>query len=122
MSSLLVLEGKVDLKQYFRKIREIEAGIGEAYPIVVSRETTDGGKAGMLVEVPRAVAAKMIVDGRAVLASEEEKELYRLEQSSAKQASVQSELAKRIQVTILGEADLLGVNTGKKGSEPSPAK
>jgi hypothetical protein len=116
------LEGKVDLKQYFRKIREIEAGIGEPYPIVVSRETTDGGKAGMLVEVPRTVAAKMIADGRAVLASEEEKELYRLEQASAKQASEQTELARRIQVTILNEADLLGVNTGKrKGSEPSPA-
>lgn len=112
----------MDLKQYFRKIREIEAGIGEAYPIVSSRETPEGGKAGMLVEVPRAVAAKMIADGRAVLASEEEKELYREQQASARRASEQTELAKRIQVTILGDADLPVVTHGKrKGSEPSPA-
>jgi hypothetical protein len=91
----------MDLKQYFRKIREVEAGIGDAYPIIVSRETADGGKAGAMVEVSRTIAAKMIVEGRAVLASEEEKELYRQEQISRRRASEHTELTKRIQIAIV---------------------
>ena len=34
----------MDLKQYFRKIRQVEAGLIETFPLVVSLETPDGGK------------------------------------------------------------------------------
>ena len=41
----------------------------------------------MVSEISREEAAKLIVEGRAVLASEEEKELYREQQARAKEAA-----------------------------------
>jgi len=109
----------VDLKQYFRKIRDLEATLTEEYPIVVSRETSEGGKAGQIAEVSRANAARLIIDGRAALATDEQKRQYRDEQELAKQAAERAELAKRVQVAILSEADLNPQVSGKRGSGPS---
>lgn len=67
----------MDLREYYRKIREIEAEIGEANVVVVSRKTSEGGVRGVKSEVPRNVAAKLIADGRAVLACAEEAARYR---------------------------------------------
>ena len=58
----------MDLRMYFQKIRDVEAKIPGTYATVVSLETPDGGKAGLLTDVPRRVAAKMVVDGVATLA------------------------------------------------------
>ena len=77
----------MDLKQYFRKIRQIEASLSEIFPLVVSLETPDGGKPGLVSEISRELAAKMIVEGRALLASEEEKELYRAAAGLGKEAA-----------------------------------
>lgn len=96
----------MDLKQYFRKIRQIEATLREIFPLVVSLETPDGGKPGVISEISRELAAKMIVEGRALLASEEEKELYRQQQESAKEAAERSELAKHMQIAIVNDRDL----------------
>lgn len=96
----------MDVKQYFRKLRETEASISEPYPLVMSLETPDGGKAGLITEVPRHTAAKMIVEGRAVLATEAEIEKFRAQQVSARQAAEKDELAKRLQIAIVTEAEL----------------
>ena len=37
----------MDLKLYYQKIRELERGFKAAFPVVVSRETPDGGVAGV---------------------------------------------------------------------------
>ena len=66
----------MDLRNYFLKIREVESQIGEPYTIVVSVETGDGGRAGTPTEVSRALAAKMIVDGSARLATAKEKQAF----------------------------------------------
>jgi hypothetical protein len=96
----------VDVRQYFRKMREIEDSLGEPYPIVVSLETPDGGKAGIVCEVPRSVAAKMILERRATLASTEQKELFFQQQEAAKKAAEKAELARRVQVAIIADPDL----------------
>ncbi|MFL6463653.1 MAG: hypothetical protein ACJ73N_04500 [Bryobacteraceae bacterium] len=96
----------MDVKQYFRKMREIENGLTEPYQVVVSLETSDGGKAGMVCEVPRSVAAKMIIERRAALASIEEKELFFQQQEAAKKAAEKAELARRVQVAIITDSDL----------------
>ena len=62
----------MDLRAYFQKIRNIEAEIAEPYVVVVSRETPDGGKPGVKTDVPRGLAAKLIVEDQATLASAEE--------------------------------------------------
>ncbi len=62
----------MDLKSYYQKLREMEAALPSDYVVVVSRETPDGGRAGTLTEVPRRLAAKLILDGTAELATEEQ--------------------------------------------------
>lgn len=96
----------MDLRQYFRKLREIEESLTESYPVVVSLETSDGGKAGALCEVPRSIAAKMILERRAALASVEQKELFLQQQETARKAAEKAELARRVQVAIITDSDL----------------
>jgi hypothetical protein len=67
----------VDLRIFYQKMREVEAAIAEDPTMVVSVETSDGGKAGVIAEVPREVAARLLVEGRARLAEEDEASKYR---------------------------------------------
>ncbi len=95
----------MDLRHYFRKMREIEASITDAHPFVTSLETSDGGKAGVVTEVSRELAAKMIVEGRAALSTEAEKEHF-LEQQSAERASaLKAEMGRRLQVTVVTDSE-----------------
>jgi hypothetical protein len=96
----------VDLRRYFRKMREIESELIEEYPMIVSLETSDGGKPGLVSEVVREAAAKMIVEGKAALASESEREAYRKEQAKTKAASRKAELARRLQVAIVADPEM----------------
>jgi hypothetical protein len=57
----------MELREYYKKIREVEASIAEPFVTVVSLKTRDGGRAGRRIEVARDVAAKLIVDRRAEL-------------------------------------------------------
>ena len=62
----------MDLQIYYRKIREIEQGLSDPSVVVVSQDTPDGGREGVRTEVPRRTAAKMMVEGSARLATNEE--------------------------------------------------
>lgn len=67
----------MDLRAYYQKLRKIEASMTEPSVVVVSRETTDGGKAGVKTAVSRSLAAKLIVEDQATLASPEEAAQFR---------------------------------------------
>ncbi|HLJ47564.1 MAG TPA: hypothetical protein VKU01_16225 [Bryobacteraceae bacterium] len=67
----------MDLRAYFQKIRSTEKSIAAEHVIVVSLETQDGGREGQSSEVTRANAAKLIVDGKARLATPAESAAYR---------------------------------------------
>ena len=69
----------MDLRVYYQNIRKIESGLREADVVVVSRETPDGGKPGVKSDVPRSVAARLVAEERADLASPEEAAQFRLE-------------------------------------------
>jgi len=92
----------MDLKQYFRRIQAVEASLSDEYPIVISLETADGGKEGRISEVSRSNAAVMIVEGRAVLATDEQKQQFAEGQAVARNAHAAAEAAKRLQVAIIG--------------------
>jgi hypothetical protein len=96
----------MDLKGYYRKILEAEARLEEEFPILRSLATEEGGKAGRLVEVTRAVAARMIVDGIAELAGVEEAAEYRAESVRAREHEQERRRAEQIQFTILAERDI----------------
>ncbi len=67
----------MDLKKYYARIRAIEEEIHEESVVIVSRATPDGGRAGVKNEAPRGVAARLIAEEKADLASEEEAAEYR---------------------------------------------
>jgi hypothetical protein len=96
----------MNVKIYFQKVREAESGIQDEYPVVVSRETSDGGKAGVLTEVPRRVAAKLLVEGSATLASAADADAFRTQQADAKQAFDDAIAAAKVQLSVLPTADL----------------
>ena len=48
----------MDLRAFYQKIRRIAAEIMEDAAVIISRETPDGGRAGVKTEVPREVAAR----------------------------------------------------------------
>ena len=109
----------MDVKQYYRKINEVEAGLKDKYPMVISLETADGGKAGLVSEVSRALAAKLIVEGRAVLASEADIERHRDEQATAKRNAEKAEFAKRLQVAIIADPEIKTISGSKKSDDPT---
>ena len=113
----------MDVKQYYRKIRELEASLTDEYPIVVSVETADGGKGGLLSEVSRHNAARLIVEGRAQLAGKEQIEEFHTQQAAARKLAERVEISKRIQVAIVGDQDLqASLNSKRRGSSSPDGK
>jgi len=95
----------MNLKSYYHKIHEFESSIVEPFVVLVSQETADGGKEGLLTEVPKAVAAKMIADGRAQLASEEAAREFHEKKAKAKRAADTDASATRMPMTLVPTAD-----------------
>ena len=106
----------MDLRGYYRKIREAEASIPENFPIVKSIATEGDGHGGRLTEVSRAVAARMLTDGVAELASSEEAGEFRKQAEEAREAEKQRRQASQIQFTILSEADLQSLQRSSRGT------
>ncbi|MBZ5724871.1 MAG: hypothetical protein LAP87_07720 [Acidobacteriia bacterium] len=96
----------MDLKLYYQKIRDVEAKIVEAFPVVVSRETGDGGKEGMLTETTRAIAAKMIADGAARLAKPEEVKAFQEGRAEAVRLVEEAAAAAKVQFTMFPTSEL----------------
>ena len=94
------------MKAYYEKLRRVEAEMTNRDVVVVSLETPDGGKPGVKIEVPREIAAKLIVESRARVATEEETVDFRAEAAEAKRLADQAAAANRVQITVLSEADL----------------
>ncbi len=120
MAPFVFLGEKMDLRQYFKKIKDIEATIESPYPLIVSLETTDGGKAGTLVEVSRLEAAKAIAENRAVLASEEQRTAYVERESARKRAIEKADMARRLQVAIVSNPEFRESQTSyERDEEPT---
>ncbi len=96
----------MDVKVYYQKVKQLEATIGEPHVVVVSEETPDGGRAGIRTEVARRVAAEMVVEGRARLATAEEANRFRAETAEASRAAEQAAAARRMQISVISDADL----------------
>ncbi|HWB86047.1 MAG TPA: hypothetical protein VG675_18030 [Bryobacteraceae bacterium] len=107
----------MDLKLYYQKIRETESKLRDADPVVVSLATPDGGKAGVLTEAPRAVAAKLVVDGCARLADPEEAKQFRAEREEAKRVADQIEASSKVQLAVLSTAELDRLKNNSRGTK-----
>lgn len=96
----------MDLRAFFQKLRKIEHEIAEPHVVVVSHETPDGGRAGQLSEVSRSIAARLILEGQAHLASAEEAADFRAAARRALEEAKQRQLAEKVQVNVISDADL----------------
>ena len=74
----------MNVKAYYQKIRELERTLADSFVVIVSHDTPDGGRGGLLTEVPKHLAARMIADERAHLASEDATLQFREKSADAK--------------------------------------
>lgn len=107
----------MDLRQFFQKVRQIEESILGEDVVVVSLETSDGGKAGVVAQVKRSVAARLVVEGRARLADPAEAEKFHAEQRQARKTAEEQRKAERVQFTMIAADDLDVLRGSRKGSE-----
>jgi hypothetical protein len=91
----------MDLRAYYQKVRETEASMTSPHVVVVSLATPDGGKSGLVTEVPTPIAARMVVEGAARQATDAEIHSFRAQQTAAKQAADDAVTASRVQVVVV---------------------
>ena len=107
----------MDLQVYYQKIREIETKLADEFPLMVSVETSDGGKCGTKTEVPRPLAAKLLVENQARLASKDEVKAHREAVAEAKRMVERAAAASRVQLTVLSTTDLDGLKSEARGAK-----
>lgn len=96
----------MDLRVFFQKLRRIEQEIVDPHVVMVSHETPDGGRAGQLSEVSRSIAARLILEGHAHLASPEQASEFRAKARKAMEEAQQRQIAEKVQVNVISDADL----------------
>ena len=99
----------MDLRMFYQKLRKLEQEITDPHVVVISQETSDGGKAGQKAEVSRVIAARLIIEGRARLADAEETAGYRKTIEQALQDAEQRAMSERVHVNVISDADLRAI-------------
>ncbi len=109
---------KSPIKQFYQRAREIEATIPGDSAVVVSRETADGGRAGTLTEAPKEVAARMIAQGVADLASPEQAEEFQQKIRRLRDEEIARRSAAQVRVSVItqDQADAMS----RAASFPAP--
>ncbi len=95
----------------------MQEGIREPHVVVVSEPTPDGGKAGVRTEVSRELAARMAVEGKARIATEEEAAGFRAEMAEGRRAAEEKLMQGKVQLAVISEAELRALK-GSGKSKP----
>ena len=104
----------MDLRQYYKKLHELESKMPEADVLVVSVDTGDGGKEGVITEVPRRNACQLILEGRARRADQKEEDEFRTQESLRRDEFERSKAASRIEVRLV-DAEMLKPTRAESG-------
>ena len=108
----------MNLKGYYRRIRELEESLPNEFLVVKSIPTEAGGKAGRLTEVSRPLAAKLLAEGVVELVSPEEAEQFRAGAAEAHRSEMERQQAAQIQFHVISDADLGALKrTRNRGKE-----
>ena len=103
----------MDIRAYFEKLRKVERSITSEEVVVISLATSDGGRDGVAAEVSRPCAARLITEGRARLATEDEISDFRSATEQAIHKAEQLRLAQRVQVAVISDQDLRSLKTSR---------
>ncbi len=99
----------MEIKGYFQKIRSVEQTLPADCVVVASLATPDGGREGRFMDLSRSLAAKMIVDRKARLATEEEARAHREElQKETEDANARVQAARPAFLVDLAETRRTG--------------
>ena len=101
----------MDLRAYYRRIRDLESTLDE-FVVVKSLPTESGGKGGVLSETIRLTAARMAVDGVAEIASAEEAEEYQRSRDEARKTEQERRRSSQIQFNVITDAELRSLARG----------
>lgn len=107
----------MDLRAFYQKLRKIEQEITDSHVVVVSHETPDGGRPGQLAEVSRIIAARLILEGRARLATVDESTDFHAAAQKALVDAQQREAANKVQVNVISEADLRAIKSSARAEK-----
>jgi hypothetical protein len=107
----------MDLRVFFQKLRKLEREILDPHVVVVSNETSDGGRPGQLAEVSRSNAARLILEGHARLATVEESTEFRTTERKALEEAQQRLLADKVQVNVISDADLRALRSATRAEK-----
>ncbi len=91
----------MDLRAYYKKVREVESGMTTPYVVVVSHETPDGGKPDVMSEVAKHAGAQQIASGHARLATEQEARRFHTANQEAKQIADDNASLNRMQLVVV---------------------
>jgi len=91
----------MDLRSYYKKVREADSTLNGNDIVLVSLATSEGGKEGVLTEAPRSVAAKLIAEQRARVATEAEADGFREGMRTARDQYEQEEAVRRVQIVMV---------------------
>ena len=95
----------MDLRSYYKKVREAEATLTGNESVLVSLATSEGGKEGVRTEAPNAIAARLIAEGRARIATDAEAEEFRSGLRAGREQYEQDEAARRVQIVMVPAKD-----------------
>jgi hypothetical protein len=105
----------MDLRAFYSKVRETEASLPSPQVVVVSLATPDGGKPGVLTEVPTPIAARMIVEGSARRATDADAASFHEQHETARQAAEHAAQVSKLQVVVVpASAGKTSVRSGKE--------
>jgi hypothetical protein len=95
----------MDVRSYYKKVKDTEEGLKGSEVVLVSLATPEGGKEGVRTEAPRDVAARMIAEGRARVATDAEAEEFRDGLRMAQERHEREEAARRVQIVVVPQAE-----------------
>ena len=91
----------MDLRAYYKKVRETETTLTGEHLLLVSLATPEGGREGVRTEAPRSIAARLIAEGRARLATEDERRRFEEDTSQTRARQEEEHAARRLQVVVV---------------------
>lgn len=107
----------MDLRAYYREVVKQEEAIPGPFALIVSCKTSVGGQEGVISEVARGVAAKMIVEKTARLATAEEEATWHEERQEAERRKQLAAHQERVRLAMLAEEELAMLKRTLFGSE-----
>ncbi len=100
----------MDSREFFRRARAKAATIQEPFVVVVSKETGDGGVAGVMNYVSREIAARQIVKDQAELATTEQALAFFEEDKRIREEFEAEKWRNRLQVAVIRDEDAAKLN------------